>query len=116
MIEYNLKAQLLPTTSESIFPFKKDEASGVGNLDYESCISDKKVVFISPDRPVVVNPLTRVPVEWSKSVGSCCGKLAHIKVEVEKNYYEAGEVANISVSVDNSNVKQPCWLEIRHYT
>ena len=107
---------MLPTNADFILNFQKDEASGVGNLDYESCVSDKQVVLISPDRPVVVNPLTCVPVEWSKSVGCCCGKLAHIKVEVEKNYYEAGEVANISVSVDNSNVKQACTLEIKHFT
>ena len=67
-IEYNLKAQLLPTTPEFIVNFEKGEP-GVGNLDYESCVSDKVPVLISPDRAVVVNPLTCVPVEWSKSVG-----------------------------------------------
>ena len=106
----------MPSTPEFICNFEKREAPGVGNLDYESRFSASVPVVLSPERVVIVNPLTHIPVEWSKTVGCCCGKLAHIKVEVEKNFYEVGEIANMTVSVDNSNVKQACTLEIRHVT
>ena len=88
----------------------------VCDTDYESQLRADIPVLISPERQVIVNPLSQVPTAWSKSVGLIGSKNALIQVFVEKNFYFPGEIANISVHIDNTQVKEACSMEVKHIT
>ena len=55
-----------------------------------------------------------MPVEFSKSVGLLGRKEATMKVNVQKSFYLAGEVAYLHVEIDNTACKKECSLIINH--
>ena len=88
----------------------------VCDADYESKLRCDEPILISPERTVIVNPLSQVPIAWSKAVGLISTKNALVQVFVEKNFYYPGEIANISVHIDNTKVKEACSLVVKHVT
>ena len=55
-----------------------------------------------------------IPIE--KVVGLFCSDYALCHIYVNKNFFECGEVAAISVHIDNSRVRLPCHLTISQVT
>ena len=104
-LRYFLKVQILPVSFDLIC-----------DADYESQLRCEEPIILSPQRPIVVSPLSQVCVPFSKAVGLISTKYALCQVFVERSFYNGGEIANISVHVDNSKVKEACSLKVTHYT
>lgn len=83
------------------------------NEDGKSMIRARERILISPMRPVVIDPQCNVPFLLDKSVG-IMGRNAKCNITVNKNFYVAGEIAYISVDIDNSEATHACSLIVNH--
>ena len=77
-------------------------------------VRDRERVHISPARPVINNPQFNQVVPIFKKVGLVGSEVSVMQVTMQKNYYEAGEIAYLDVDIDNSACGDDCSLIISH--
>ena len=97
-LQYYFKVQLVPISVDL-----------VNDGDGKCKVRDRMRVLVSPVEPLVAAPIENSTVPIKKRVG-LRGKAASLTATIDKNFFVAGELANIDVTVDNSKCNNACRL------
>ena len=83
------------------------------NEDGKSRIRARERILYSPIRPIVTDPKSDILLVIRKTVG-ILEKPANCKINVNKSFFYAGEMAYIRVKIDNKKCSNACSLIVSH--
>ena len=101
-IKYFFKVQVVPVNTELLL-----------NEDGKSLIRTRDRILYSPIRPIVIDPQLNILTDVHKKAG-IMKRDVDVKITVNKNFFFAGEIAYLTVVVDNTKCNHACNMIVEH--
>ena len=92
------------------------KATEYNDMDYFEKTFSALPIVMTPQKQKIVAPQSQIRVPIEKIVGLFGVKYSLCNIFINKNFFEYGEIANISVHIDNSRVGEDCSLAVAQLT
>ena len=115
-VEILRNAQLAQRNMDELEPQSYSFSYEYTDLGYYQKLYNMEPVILANKQIVVANPQSQVRVPIEKVVGVWGARYALCHIFINKNFFEYGEIANISVHIDNSRVGEDCSLAVAQLT